>query len=172
LLQEFPMSMFLRLATGVGCLGVLALGIAVSDLTCPSSWDGSNRSSLAEERGREEKLKRLRDALRRRLEAKRQVAEEVIPRRQTLAEAIEQFRACDRGWPDTRFWFQTPEEVGMSKYEWDGRSVINQVQEVLVNRPAEAAEVVGRLEKELQELLAARKKRRPAPGDPRTEPSR
>jgi hypothetical protein len=53
------------------------------------------------------------------------------------------------------------------EYEWDGRLVIDQVRQILVNRPAEAAEVAGRLEKELQDLLAGRKMRRPAPAERR-----
>jgi hypothetical protein len=147
------------------------LGITVSQLACPR--DGGNRPSIAEERGREEKLQEMHDATHRRLQAKRQVAEEVIARRRSLAEAIEQFQVLDQEWSSTRFRNRTPEELGMSEeYEWDGRLVIDQVRQILVNRPAEAAEVAGRMEKELQELLATRKKRRLAPAEPRTERSR
>jgi hypothetical protein len=165
------MNKLICLTSGVLCLGVLAVGITVSDLVCPSRWDGGIRSSLAEELQREAKLKQWHDVMRRRVEARRQVAEEVIARRRSLAEAIEQFQALDRDWPYNRFSFQTPEEVGMSEYEWDGRSVIYQIREVLFNRPDEAAEVTARLEKELAELLAARKKCSPAPAAPRTERS-
>jgi hypothetical protein len=56
----------------------------------------------------------------------------------------------------------------MSEDEWDGRAVIEQVRQVLADRPAEAAAVAGRLEKELQQLLAERNKRRLAPAEPRT----
>jgi hypothetical protein len=43
---------------------------------------------------------------------------------------------------------------------------------VLADRPAEAAAVADRLEKELQQLLADRKNRPAAPVDPRAERSR
>jgi hypothetical protein len=55
----------------------------------------------------------------------------------------------------------------MSEDEWDGRTVIDQVRQVLADRPDEAAAVVGRLEKELQQLLAEREKRPPAPAEGR-----
>jgi hypothetical protein len=47
-----------------------------------------------------------------------------------------------------------------------------QVRQVLADHPAEAAAAAGRLEKELQQLLADRKKGPPAPAEPRTERSR
>jgi hypothetical protein len=166
------MNQLIRPAFGFLCLGLLALGITVSQLACPLRWNGGKRPSLAEESGREAEMKQAFEALRRQREAKRQVAQEVIARRRSLAEAIEQFRILDRQWPEGRLRFQTPKDFGMSEYEWDGRSVIYWVRQVLADRPDEAVEVVGRLEKELQELLEARKKRRPAPADPRTEQSR
>jgi hypothetical protein len=123
LVQELPMNKLIRLTSGFLCLGLLALGITVSQLACPSWWDGDNRPSLAEELGHEERLNQLQDASRRRLEAKGRVAEEVIARRRSLAEAIEQFRACDQEWPPCRPWprSKTAEELGMSEDEWDGR---------------------------------------------------
>jgi hypothetical protein len=166
------MNKLIRLTSGFLCLGLLALGIGVSHLACPLRWDGGKSPSLAEERGRDVKLKESFEALRRHREAKRQVAEEVMAQRRSLAQAIAQFQALDQDWPEGRLRFQTPKDFGMSEYEWDGRSVIYFVQQVLADRPDEAVEVVGRLEKELQELLEARKKRRPAPADPRTEQSR
>ena len=164
------MNKLIRPAFGFLCLGLLALGITVSHLACPPPWNGGNRPSIPEESEREKKLQQLYDATRRRLEAKRQVAGEVIARRRSLAEAIEQFQVLDQEWSSIPFRNRTPEELGVSEeYEWDGRLVIDQVRQVLVNRPDEAAKVAGRLEKELQQLLAARKKRRPAPADPPTE---
>jgi hypothetical protein len=56
--------------------------------------------------------------------------------------------------------------------EWGGRDVLYFVRLVLADRPDEAAAVAGRLEKELQQLLADRKKHLPAPAEPRTEWSR
>jgi hypothetical protein len=83
-----------------------------------------------------------------------------------------QFRDLDRQWPDLRSRIKKPEDLWMSEDEWDGRAVIDQVRQVLADRPDEAAAVAGRLETELQQLLAERKKRPPAPVDPRTDRSR
>jgi hypothetical protein len=166
------MNQLLRLTSGFLCLGLLALGITVSQLACPLRWNGGKRASLADERGREADLQQAFEALRRHREAKRQVAQEVMARRRSLAQAIEQFQAFDRDLSEGRIRFQTPEDFGMSEYEWDGWSVIYWVRQVLADRPEEVAKVVGCLEKELQELLEAHKKRRPAPADPRTEQGR
>jgi hypothetical protein len=163
LLQELFMNKLIRLTSGFLCLDLLALGIAFSDLACPPRWDGNN-PSLAEERGREEKLQQMHEATRHRLEAKRQVAQEVIAQRQTLAQAIEEFRTLDRQWPECPP-EPTLEALGISEDELDGLCVLHYVRGVLADHPDEAAEVVGRLEKELQELLEARKKRHPAPAE-------
>ena len=163
------MNNLIRLTFGFLCLGVLAFGICVSHLGCPLRWDSGKSPSLAEERGREAKLQQSFEALRRQRQAKRQVAQEVMARRRSLAQAIAQFQALDRDWPEGRLRFQKPQDFGMSEEEWDGRSVIYFVQQVLAERPDEAAKVVGRLEKELQELLAKRKKRHPAPVEPPTK---
>jgi hypothetical protein len=159
------MNKLIRFTFGWLCLGVLAGVILASDLACPLRWDGGKSPSLAEERGREANLKESFEALRRQRQAKRQVAQEVMAQRRSLAQAIEQFQALDQDWPEGRLRFQTPQDFGMSEEQWVGRSVIYYVKQVLADRPGEAAKVVGRLEKELQELLAARKKRRPAPAE-------
>ena len=107
----------------------------------------------------------------RRLNTRKQIAEEVIARRLSLAEAMKQFRALDQEWPQ----FDTSHAKAfheMSEDEWDGRGVIGTVRVVLENRPDEAAAVVARLEKELQALLADRKKRPAAPAQPPIELSR
>ena len=170
------MNTLLRLAAGVLCLGVLALGIVLFDLvgplTYPRRGESDVRVSLAAELARTERLKQLRDASHRRAEAKRQVAAEVIARQRSLAEALEQFRELDRQWPDIRTGIKKPEDQWMTEDEWDGRMVIEQVRQILADRPDEAAAVADRLEKELQELLADRKKVPPAPAEPRTERSR
>jgi len=150
------MNKLIRLTSGFLCLGVLGGVILASDLACPSRWDGGNRPSLAEERGREEKLQEMHEATHRRREAKRQVAQEVIAQTQTLAEAIEQFRTLDRQWPECPP-EPTLQALGISEDELDGLCVLDYVKQALADRPGEAAKVVGRLEKELQELLAARK---------------
>jgi hypothetical protein len=169
------MGKFLRLAAGVCCLGVLALFAVAIDPACPLTfpprWDSAKSPSIAEAIGRKEQLDQRKEAIRHRREAKEQVAKEVIARRQSLAEAIEQFRAWDRQWPENRS-IQRPEHFGMSEDEWDGRAVLDYVGRVLADRPDEAAAVAGRLGKELRQLLADRKKVPPAPTEPRTERSR
>jgi hypothetical protein len=170
------MSKFLRLAAGNLCVGVLTLGVVYFDpacpLTYPAPWDPGRRNSMAEEVMRKEHLKQLHEASFRRLEARWQIAQKVIARQRSLAEAIEQFRDLDRQWPDVRSGAEIPELLWMSEDEWDGRAVIDQVRQVLADRPDEAAAVTDRLEKELQQLLAERKKGPPAPAEPRTERSR
>jgi hypothetical protein len=78
LYQELPMNTFLRLAAGVLCLGVLALGVVSFDpacpLTSPAPWDPNRRDSMAETLARSEHLKRLHEASFRRVEAKWQIA--------------------------------------------------------------------------------------------------
>jgi hypothetical protein len=159
------MNLFLRPAAVVLCLGVLALGVVAFDPTYPPQVDPHLRSSMAEELARRERLKQLEDASFRRTQAKRQVAAEVIAGRRRLAEAIEQFGTLDRQWPELSTWIKKPEELLMSPDEWGGREVLRFVQLVLADRPDEAATVAGRLEKELQQLLADQKKRRPAPAE-------
>jgi hypothetical protein len=161
------MSKFLRLAAVVLCLGVLVLGVVYLDpacpLTYPAPWNAEIRSSMVDDLARREHLKQLREASLRRVEAKWQIAQEVIVRRRSLAEAMEQFRDLDRQWPDIRTGITKPEDLWMSEDEWDGWAVIAQVRQVLAERPDEAAAVAGCLEKELQQLLAERKKRPPTP---------
>ncbi len=170
------MTKLLRLGAGVLCLGVLALGVVFFDPACPLTypvpWDPMRRDSMAEDLVRREHLKQLHEASFRRIEAKWQVAKEVIAGRVNLAEAIEQFRDLDRQWPDLRSVTKRPEDLWMTEDEWDGWAVIQQVRQVLADRPDEAGVIVARLEKELQQFLTDRKKRGPVPADPRTEPSR
>jgi hypothetical protein len=164
------MSKFLRLAAVVLCLGVLALGVV--PLTYPPRWDSGKGASVAEEVARNGELDQREAAIRRRREAKAQVAKEVIARRQSLAEAIERFRALDREWPENHLGPRTPKDFGMSEDEWDGREVVRFVQLVLADRPDEAAPVADRLGKELRELVAERSKLRLAPAEPRAERNR
>jgi hypothetical protein len=100
------MSTFIRLAAGALCLGVLALGAVTFDFTCPVTflprWGSAKSASIAEAIDRNERLNQRKKAIRRRREAKEQVAKEVIDRRQSLAEDIEQFRALGREWPESR----------------------------------------------------------------------
>jgi hypothetical protein len=170
------MTKFIRLAAGVLCVVVLALGAVFFDPSCllnyPSPWDPSRRDSMAETLARSEHLKRLHEGSYHRLGAKWQLAKEVIAERQSLAEAMEQFRELDRQWPDLRSGIKHPELVWMSEDEWDGRAVIDQIRQVLADCPDQGATVVGRLEMELQQLLADRQKGHSPRADPRTERSR
>ena len=160
------MTKFIRLAAGMLCVGVLALGAVYFDPSClltyPAPWDPGRRNSMADELTRREHLKQLHEASYRRHETKWQIAQEVIAGRRGLTEAIAQFRALDRQWPEN-FPIQPPEDFGMSEDEWDGWNVIDFVRQILADHPDEAAAVADRLEKELQQLLADRKKRLPAP---------
>ena len=98
------MTKFLRLAAGILCVGVLALGVVVIDPAWLSNFPHrrgpDNKASLAEEIARNEQLDQQEAALHRQRQAKRRVAAEVIARQCSLAEAIEQFRALDRVWPE------------------------------------------------------------------------
>jgi hypothetical protein len=159
------MSKFLQLAAGLLCLGVMVLGVVAFDFAClptaPLPGDSYIRPPLAEAVARREQLRQMEEATLRRNETKRHVAAEVIARRRSLAEAIELFRALDREWPENPPWPHAPADHGRSQDEWDGRGVLDSVRQVLADRPDEAAVVIGRLEKELQQLLAERKTRRP-----------
>ena len=168
------MTRFIRVSAGILCLGVLALGVVLFDpafpLTYPPRWDSGTRASMAEEVARNEELDQREAAIRRRREAKAHVAAEVIARRRSLAETVEQFRILNQEWPP----IPRPERIilgrlGMSEEEWDARVVLRFVELVLADRPEEAAAVIGRLEKELQQLLAERNKHQPAPSHSRTE---
>jgi hypothetical protein len=165
------MSSFIRPAMGVLCLGVLALGTFAFDLSClptlPHYGDPNPTASMVEEMARHEQMEQHEASLYRQRQAKRRVVAEVIARRQSLAEAIEQFRALDQEWPEFPSLPQTPEDLGIAADEWSGRDVLYFVQQILADRPDEAAAVVGRLEKELQQILTDRKKQRPEPENPR-----
>jgi hypothetical protein len=156
------MTKLLRLAAGVVFLGVLALGVIAFDPAClltrPAPWNAEIRSSLVDDLARREHLRQLEQATLYRTTAKWQITQEVIAGRRSLAEAMEQFRDLDRQWPDLRGGISKPEDLWMSEDEWDGWAVIAQVRQVLADHPDEAAAVAGRLEKELRQLLAARKK--------------
>jgi hypothetical protein len=170
------MSKFIPPAAVVLGLGVLALGLAASDLTCRHLYHPSGnagfRSPPVEELLRQERLKQWKEATFRRLEAKRDVAVEVIARRCSLAEAIAQFRALDEQWPRSRPQMQMPRGLTMPEDEWDGQNVLSAVQQVLAERPDKATAVVDHLEKELRQLLAERTKRLAASADRRIEGSR
>jgi hypothetical protein len=121
---------------------------------------------MAEEVALRGRLKERQEAIHQREEAKRHLAAEVIAGRCSLAETIEQFGLLNQQWPP----IPRPEPIilraqGMSEEQWDGREVLRFVQLVLADRPDGAAAVVSLLEKELQELLADRKKGRSTPAE-------
>ena len=163
------MSTYIRSAAWVLCLAVLVLGVVAFDLAClrnaPLPGDSEVRPLLADEVARREQLRQREEAAHRRNEDKRHVAGEVIAGRRSLAEALELFRELDREWPESRPAPQSAEDLGMSEDERGGRDVLYFVQLVLADRPDEATAVAGRLEKELQQLLADRKKHSPAPAE-------
>jgi hypothetical protein len=167
------MRKYLRLAAGVSCLGVLILGAVALDPDGPllSAFQGctAKRAALLEELEREGQLDQGKHDFYRHREAKRHVAEEVIARRCSLAEAMEAFRTLEEQRLPDRVKQHALQRQKMSEDEWLGQGVLDYVQQVLADRPGEAAEVAGRLEKEFQQLLAKRKKRHPAPVDPPTK---
>jgi hypothetical protein len=167
------MTKHLRLAEGLLCLGVLALGVVAFDFSClrnaPLPGDSEVRPVMADEVVRREQLRQREEAIHRRNEAKRHVAGEVIAGRRSLAEALELFRELDREWRENHRGPRALEVFGVSEDEWHGREVVRFVRLVLAVRPDEAATVAGRLETELQQLLAERKKCLPAPAQQRTE---
>jgi hypothetical protein len=160
-------------------LGVLALGIIALDPNgslLSSFWLADKidlPSPMAEILMRQEQVHQLQDAFHRRREAKRQVAEEVIAGRLSLEEALEAFRSLQgERLPQDEPKQDVLRRWKMSEDEWLGVGVLDYVEQVLADRPDEAAVVIARLKKELQEILADRKKRLAAPAEPRTEQSR
>ena len=167
------MSKFLSLATGILCLGLLALAVLVFDPTYLARHPPSEKNALlptwSEIYSRKEQLKKLEEDLNRHVEVKQQVAKEVIAGRRSLAEAIDAFRKLDQPWISASYVELTLKTLRMSEVEWRGRNVIAFARRVLADRPDEAAAVADRLEKELQKLLAEQRKTDFAPTDPRAE---
>lgn len=170
------MGKLLRLAGLSGCLGVLVLGTVALDHNGPllSSFRGcsAGKISLVEALAKSEQTARIKEASFRRLNTKKQMAEEVIARQRSLAEAMEHFHALDQEWPQFGLGFETAKARGISEDEWYGPAVINTVRIVMFDRPDEVAAVVARLEKELQQILADCKKRPAAPLEKPIERSR
>jgi len=159
------MNKFIRLAACILCLVGLALA-ALSHKLLPEK--NASLPTWAEVLGRKEQLKQLEEEQNRYWEAKRQVAKEVIAGRRSLAEAIEEFRKLDEPWLSARDQERILKVFRMSEVEWRGRKVIFEARRVLADHPDEEAAVADRLEKELQHLLADRKRLRAEPADPRS----
>jgi hypothetical protein len=171
------MGKLLRIAALLCCLGVLVLGAVALNPNGPllsSFWGCTGRkNSLVEAFEESQRIAPIKEASFRRLDTKKQIAEEVIARQRSLVEAMEQFRALDQEWPEVGSAVKkAQEDRGISEDEWYGRNVLFFVQVVLLDRPDEAAAIRARLEKELQELLADRKKRPAAPVEKPIEGSR
>lgn len=157
----------LQLAAGLCCLGGLILAVLAFNPAgrLVSSFRGhsADQLSLAEELGRKEDFKQFENGLRRRRESKRRLAEEVIDRRLSLAEAMQQFQALDGDFPPGRL--RVAESLRIPEDEVDGQGVLIYVRFVLQSRHEETDAILGRLKKELQEHLATRRNRPPAPTD-------
>jgi hypothetical protein len=143
-------------------VGLLAAGLFALRFACsPADFRELRRSEELEQRQR---------ATARRIEARQQVVQELIAQRRTLAEAIAHFQEVDRDWPD--YTAELPQRFG---WEWVGeekayRYILSTVQDLLHDRPEESAAVIGRLDKEYQQLQAG--KRAPSVTTERIEPSR
>jgi hypothetical protein len=170
------MNKFLPLATGTLCLGLLALAVFVFNPACqPHHPFGGKNFSLptwAEILDREAQLIQEREDLNRYVEAKKQVAKKVIEGQRSLAEAIDDFRKLGQLGTSPSIQERALLDLRISEEEWLGRNVIYFACRVLADRPDEAAAVADRLEKELQKLVADRKKQPPLLADPEIEPAR
>jgi hypothetical protein len=138
-------------------VGLLAAGLFSVRFACsPVDFREVDRSEDLE--------KRHKDTARR-FEARQQLVQELIAQRRTLAEAIARFQEVDREWPE--YTAALPKRFGR---EWVGeekayRYVLATVQDLLHDRPEEAAAVIGRLDKEYQQLQAGKR----APSTVKTE---
>jgi hypothetical protein len=161
------MRKLLSLATGIFCLGFLTQAVFVFGPTClPHKLPSQKNASLptwAELLERKAQLDQEAEHLNRYVVAKKEVARKLIEGQRSLAEAIDDFTRLDQLWISTSTQERALKELRMSEEEWRGRNVIYFALCVLADRPDEAAAVADRLEKELQELLADRKKLPTAP---------
>jgi hypothetical protein len=165
------MGKLLRVVALLCFLGILVMGM----ITLPSLWGCSAAKTsltLNAVLERTEQVDRIEEAAFRRRKIKLQVAEEVIAGRLSVAEALEAFRRLEgQQLPIVTKQLMLKQE-NVSEDEWLGQGVLYYVKQVLADRPDEAAAVMARLNKELQELLADRKKRPAAPDEPTIERSR
>ena len=118
------------------------------------------RSLLREVRYREE-LQQAQQATLRRVESKEQVVRDVIAQRCSLKEALTRFQELDaefdRDWPDA---FSKQSEIRAwrwaSEVERHYQYILARVEDHLRDRPEETAAVLRRLEKDYQQLQAAK----------------
>jgi hypothetical protein len=169
------MGKFLRFAAVILVLGLLAVGVMIPDFLRSFRFPGDTKVPLepmGEELERQEQVNQGLKAFHRDKRAKLQVAEEVIAGRLSVAEALEAFRRLQGQQLPIVTKQHMLKQRKMSEDEWLGDLVLYYVKQVLADRPDEAAAVIARLEKELQELLADRKKYPAAPVEKPIEPSR
>jgi hypothetical protein len=170
LVESIPMRKILPLATGTVFLGLLTLTVFVLDPAClphhPFSGKNPSLPTWAEILDREAQLIQEREDLNRYVEAKKKVAKKVIEGQRSLAEAIDDFRKLDQMSMSPSTQERALLERRCSEEEWLGRNVIYFACRVLVDRPDEATAVADRLEKELQKILADRKKQSSVLADP------
>jgi hypothetical protein len=169
------MNKYLSVATVILCLGLLALGVFAFQLSCqpnsPPPEPNGFQLPMVEVLARKEQLQQLEDHVNRIREAKRQMVRAVIAGQCRLAEAIDEFRKLDQPWLSASSQQKVLQGVGVSEYEWCGLNLIAFAKELRADHPDEAAALTGRLEKELQKLLAQRRKQHPREADPRLEPA-
>jgi hypothetical protein len=150
------MSALLRPAVAV--LVVAPLAVCAFGLRCASDPAGQvGLRNLMQEADRDEDLRGLMRATLRRNEARRQVVRELIARRRSLAEALARSRELDREWPD----YATPRaeefrQTWTSDEERHYELITALVQDLLRERPTEAAAALRRLEEEYRQLRAGR----------------
>ena len=129
----------------VGVVSVLALYILGLSFVCSLADVPIDHSS--------EELEQLREASCRRVEERQQAVRQLIDGRCTLAEVLNQFLELDGRWPDYRE--KTPEVPNEGQREERSyRYVRAEVEEMLRDRPEEAAVVLRRLKHEYQQWRA------------------
>ena len=124
-------------------VGLLTLGVFGLRLLC-FSWEFP-------ESHHNEKFLRLKQATDRRMEARQRAAQEYVAQRCTLAETMRRFQELDHEWPD----YVTPNRGSWpSDEKRHYRVLLTCVEGILQGQPEEWAAVLGRLEKDYQQLQA------------------
>ncbi len=144
---------------------VLCLLICVPDLAV-RAWDVPSLKGLwPDEQGRETKIQRAMESVRRRAEAKQAVARDVADERLTLLQAAALMRDEDRRAPDFSWEeFRRSHDVA-SDDERHCLEVIEHVLAILPDNSPRAEEVVRRLQAEMREHLDRGTLRLPDPTD-------
>jgi hypothetical protein len=154
----------LRLAVVVTTVAPLAACLLGLRFACGPA----NFGELMRQARHAEELQELQRATFRRLDSRRRVMQELIDRRCSLVEALRWFGELDHEWPD----YTTPSskvlrQVGLSDEERRYRHITAMVQDLLGERPEEAAAALRRLEEDYRQLRAGRQGPGTAPTGPR-----